>query len=283
MSNISVVIPTYNRVEKLRVCLEKILLCVPLPSEIIIHIDAGDSETETFLLSQKYPLVSWISSSTTQGPGGGRNKLIKQAQFPLVASFDDDSWPLDPGYFQIASEVFDAYPQAAVLSAQEFRRNVEPKLKDSYIREISCFQNCACLIRRDAFLQTRGYLPLRYAYGMEEADVALQLLDTGWKILDVPSLQVYHDTQLEHHNTVAINSSHISNTALLAYLRYPIAAWPLGMMQVLNRVRYAASVGRWRGIPQGCWQIPHAIWQHRHHRQPVRPDTLKLSRQIAHR
>jgi GT2 family glycosyltransferase len=132
-------------------------------------------------------------------------------------------------------------------------------------------------------LQNRGYLPLRYAYGMEEADVALQLLDAGWKILDVPSLAVYHDTQLEHHNTVAINSSHISNTALLAYLRYPISAWPLGMMQVLNRVRYAASVGRWRGIPQGIWQIPYTIWQNRHHRQPVRPETLKLSRQIAHR
>ena len=279
----SAVIPTFNRPEALSKCLEKLLNCDPAPQEILVHVDAGDLTTEPTLKPIFGNQVRWLHSETRQGPGGGRNRLIREAKFPLVASFDDDSWPLDPKYFQIASELFDAYPQASVLSAQEFRRNVEPKSKDNYIREISCFQNCACLIRRDAFLQTRGYLPLRYAYGMEEADVALQLLDAGWKILDVPSLQVYHDTQLEHHNTVPITSSHISNTALLAYLRYPIAAWPLGMMQVMNRVRYAASVGRWRGIPQGLWQIPHTIWQHRHHRQPVRPDTLKLSRQIARR
>ncbi|AHJ28647.1 glycosyltransferase [Nodularia spumigena CS-584] len=279
----SAVIPTFNRPEALSQCLEKLLNCDPAPQEILVHVDAGDLTTEPTLKPVFGNQVRWLHSKTRQGPGGGRNRLIREAKFPLIASFDDDSWPLDPNYFQIASELFDAYPQAAVISAQEFRRNAEPTSIDSDIREISCFQNCACLIRRDAFLQTRGYLPLRYAYGMEEADVALQLLDAGWKILDVPSLAVYHDTQLEHHNTVAINSSHISNTALLAYLRYPISAWPLGMMQVLNRVRYAASVGRWRGIPQGIWQIPYTIWQNRHHRQPVRPETLKLSRQIAHR
>jgi GT2 family glycosyltransferase len=280
--NISALIPTYNRLEKLKKCLQTILTCNPLPSEIIIHIDGGDSETEPFLISENYPLVRWISSRTTQGPGGGRNKLIKEAKFPIIAGFDDDSWPLDQDYFQTATEIFAIYPQAAVINCQEIRPDdLSPPPRNNEIKEVNCFQNCACLIRREAFLQTSGYLPLRYAYGMEEADVALQFLDHGWQILESSNLRVFHDTQLVHHNNPAINAAHIANTALLAYLRYPTIYFPLGILQVLNRIKYAASVGRWEGISKGLFSIPQLIWKYRYQRDPVKVNTLILSRQLV--
>lgn len=282
MADISAVIPTYHRIDKLKFCIEKILLCVPPPSEIIIHIDAGDEQTDLFLASQAYPLVTWFASKVSQGPGGGRNKLIKQANFPLVASFDDDSCPLDKDYFKTAAEIFSLYPQAAVINAKEIRPyNLSPEPPNNQIKEVNCFQNCACLIRRDAFLQTRGYLPLRYAYGMEEADVALQLLEQGWQILESDNLRVFHDTALEHHNNPLVNAAHIANIALLAYLRYPCTYWSFGILQVLNRIRYAASVGRWNGISKGIWQIPHLLWRYRNQRDPVQVHTLALSRKLA--
>lgn len=281
MLSITVVIPTFNRVEKLRSCLQIILSCVPLPSEIIIHIDAGDSETEHFLTFQNYPLVRWFSSSTNQGPGGARNLLIKEAQSPIVASFDDDSWPLDKDYFARTREVFSLYPQAAVIAAQEVRPSLSLKPQNPQVQKVNCFQNCACVMRREAFLETRGYLPLRYAYGMEEADVALQLLEGGWQILEASNLRVYHDTELSHHTNPSINAAHIANTALLAYLRYPIAYWPLGILQVFNRMRYAVSVGRWQGISQGIWLIPHLLWHYRNQRDPVQAQTLALSRKLV--
>jgi GT2 family glycosyltransferase len=280
--SVSALIPTYNRIDKLEQCLQTILSCDPLPSEIIIHIDGGDYETEPFLISQNYPLVSWISSSTTQGPGGGRNKLIKEAKFTILAGFDDDSWPLDKDYFKIAAETFALYPQASVINCQEIRPDdLSRPPRNNQIKEVNCFQNCACLIRREAFLQTSGYLPLRYAYGMEEADVALQFLDHGWQILESFNLRVFHDTQLTHHNNPSINAAHIANIALLAYLRYPFNYCPLGILQVLNRIRYAASVGRWNGISQGLWEIPHLLWHYRHQRHPVQINTLALSRKLA--
>ena len=70
----------------------------PSPQEILVHIDAGDDTTETLLKEFFSPRVRWIQSSTRQGPGGGRNRLIREAKYPLIASFDDDSWPLDPNY-----------------------------------------------------------------------------------------------------------------------------------------------------------------------------------------
>lgn len=280
--NFSVVIPTFERIKTLHKCLLFLLKTSPLPKEILVHIDSGDSATENLLESFVSDKIRWITSQTRQGPGGGRNRLIQEAKSPLIASFDDDSWPLDPNYFQIATEIFAAHPQAAVLSAQEIRPKTTPPDPNGPIQPVSCFQNCACLIRRDAFLQTRGYLPLRYAYGMEEADVALQLLDLGWQILDVPQLRVFHDTELSHHASPAINAAHITNTALRAYLRYPPSHWPLGIAQVLNRVKYAAfSARRYDGILQGLAEIPPTIWKYRKQRNPVKASTLALSRQLS--
>ena len=279
---LSIVIPTYKRSASLATCLEKILSYRCYISEILIHLEPGDLETRNFLDSYSDPLVKYILSEHQQGPGGARTKLIYLATNNLVASFDDDSCPLDPNYFQIATEIFAAHPQAAVLSAQEIRPKTTPPDPNGPIQPVSCFQNCACLIRRDAFLQTRGYLPLRYAYGMEEADVALQLLDLGWQILDVPQLRVFHDTQLSHHDSPAINAAHITNTALRAYLRYPPSHWPLGIAQVLNRVKYAAfSARRYDGILQGLAQIPPTLWKYRKQRNPVKASTLALSRQLS--
>ncbi|AFY74464.1 putative glycosyltransferase [Synechococcus sp. PCC 7502] len=278
---VSVLIPTYKRVNQLQKCINEILTCSPLPSEIIIHIDAGDCETEDFLISQNYPLVRWISSNTTQGPGGGRNKLMKEARYPIVANFDDDSFPLDKDYFAVIIELFTLYPQASVIAAQELRPDLPLKPRENSIKAVNSFQNCACVMRKNAFLQTQGYLPLRHAYGMEETDIALQLLDFGWQILESHNIRVFHDTQLSHHSSPAINAAHISNTALLAYLRYPTSYFPLGILQVLNRVRYAASVGRWNGISQGLWQIPKLLRQYHKQRQPVSTRALALSRKLA--
>ena len=75
---LTVVIPTYNRAGELASTLNTIMLCRPLPSEIIIHIDWGDAETETMLL-QLFPEVKIIKSNSTAGPGGGRSKCITAA------------------------------------------------------------------------------------------------------------------------------------------------------------------------------------------------------------
>jgi GT2 family glycosyltransferase len=278
----SVVIPTFQRKEKLQDCLQVLLASNPSPKEILVHIDTGDTTTERILLEASFShQVRWIKSQTRQGPGGGRNRLIQEAKYPLIASFDDDSWPLDSNYFQIAAELFASHPQAAVLSAQEIRPNSLPAGPSGSIKAVSCFQNCACLIRREAFLQTRGYLPLRYAYGMEEADVALQLLDRGWQILEVPQLRVFHNTELAHHASSAINAAHITNIALRAYLRYPVAYWPLGIAQVFNRVKFAVDGGRYNGILPGLGQIPLTLWKYRKQRSPVKGSTIALSRQLA--
>ncbi len=276
----AVIIPTFSRAEILESCLKKIACNIPSQDCILVHVDAGDNETPAILEKNFHGAVEWVCASNTKGPGGGRNVLIEMAQTPWVVSFDDDSWPESFDYFERLAQVISENPSAGVLAFPINVRGQKPEHWPSVIQKASCFENCGCAIRREAFLQTRGFLPLRHAYGMEEADVSLQLLDRGWEILNVPDLWVYHDTGMEHHASPQVNAAQITNTALLAFLRYPVSYWPLGILQAINRVKYAISVGRYRGILKGLWDIPGACWKYRNERQPVRRETIALARAL---
>ena len=276
----SVIIPTYRRNNQLAVALHRLFDCNPAPAEVLVHVDAGDEETPKLLAGHFSGKLHWICASSTRGPGGGRNVLIEMAQTPWVVSFDDDSWPESPGFFERLGKVIAACPKAGVLAFPVNVRGQKPTHWPKEIQQASCFENCGCAIRREAFLQTDGFLPLRHAYGMEEADVSLQLLDKGWQILNLPDLWVYHDTGMEHHASAPVNAAQITNTALLAFLRYPINLWPLGILQTINRVKYAISVRRFRGIAKGLLDIPFACWKYRSSRKPVKAETVQLARKL---
>lgn len=277
---LAVVIPTWCRSEQLQTTLRNILECQPRPDEILVHVDAGDTETRLKLEGEFGTDVKWISSSSRQGPGGGRNRLIRASNCEIIVCLDDDSWPIDGEFFQTVRLLMEEHSDAAILACQVFLPKEQLSGPVNGVIEYSRFENCGCVLRRKAFLETRGYLPLRQAYGMEESDLSLQLLDRGWKILYARSLRVRHDTELLHHASFEINSAQITNTGLLAFLRYPIPLMLLGLMQVLNRVAFSIKMGRFSGIITGLLRIPFTCYHFRGERQPVRFTTIRLSRQL---
>jgi GT2 family glycosyltransferase len=260
--------------------LGRILAVKPEAITLLIHVDAGDQETIKLLDKKFSGKVNWVCASSTRGPGGGRNILMEMAKTPWVVTFDDDSWPESPDFFERLGKVIASCPKAGLLAFPINVRGQKPTHWPAEIQMASCFENCGCAIRREAFLQTDGFQPLRHAYGMEEADVSLQLLEKGWQILNVPDMWVYHDTRMEHHARAPVNAAQITNTALLAFLRYPITLWPLGILQTLNRVKYAISMRRFRGIAKGLLDIPCACWKYRAARKPVKAETIHLARKL---
>ncbi|MGF1495086.1 MAG: glycosyltransferase family 2 protein [Microcoleaceae cyanobacterium] len=265
---ITVGIPTYRRLDKIPKTLDKILSCNPQPEEIIIHVDGNDFETKA-VLQEKYPTVKILTSETNLGPGGGRNRILEAASHPIVASFDDDSYPIDTDYFARLIDLFEQFPEAAVIHAAIFHQNETIKSDHKQASWVADFIGCGCAYRRDVFLETTGYIPLRFAYGMEEVDLSLRLHHLGWKILYSPWLRVFHNTELEHHGHSKITAASISNQALLAYLRYPVKLWGLGLAQVCSRVLWLIQHQRFRGIFSGLTAIPKALWNHRSRRQTV--------------
>ncbi|MFO1066390.1 MAG: glycosyltransferase [Pirellulales bacterium] len=277
---VSVVIPTWRRTDQLVLTIQKILAQVPQPEEILVQVDAGDSETSK-RLREEFPVqVRVEENSVTQGPGGSRNLLVRRSKNEVIASFDDDSFPTSMGYFERLLRFFDNYPRAAVLGVQAYAQGeAAPTCRDSTFESRS-FENCAAAFRRSALLEVAGFVPLRYAYGMEESDLALQLFDKGWEVFFTCSLLVYHDTDLNRHGDTRINSAHISNVALLGFLRYPLVSLPWIIPQTASRILYAIRERRFQGIGAGIVNIPKLCWKYRNYRQPVSGKTLKKVRSI---
>lgn len=221
------------------------------------------------LRQHSFTNLTLIFSHQRLGPGGGRTIGIHQASQPIVASFDDDSYPLDVDYFDRLLTLFKRFPNAAVIAAAIYHPHeaIAPALPQA--SWTSDFVGCGCAYRRQAFLETEGYVPLACAYGMEEVDLALQCRHLGWGILQSNQLRVFHNTTLTHHHTPQVTAASLSNQLLLMYLRYPLGAWWIGVGQVINRLRWLLRHGRSPGIFLGLFQSVPLIWQYRNRRRPV--------------
>lgn len=270
---ITVGIPTYQRLDKLPIALENILACDPQPDEIIIHVDGNDTTTANWV-QENFPQLKVIKSETQVGPGGGRNQIIKKARNSIIASFDDDSYPIDQDYFARLTHLFDQFPDTGIIAASIFHQGerVDPDTLTAFWT--ADFVGCGCAYCRDVFLQTNGYVSLPLAYGMEEADLSLRLHAMGWRILSSSWLRVFHNTQLKHHEDPHITAASIANQALLAYLRYPPILWGLGLIQCITRIGWLIQHQRYGGILKGITSIPTLLWQNKQQRQCLRARSI---------
>lgn len=274
---ISVVIPTYQRSQDLMITLEKIFACDPYPQEVIIHVDYGDSLTPQILEKNlvNYPNLKILQGDRRVGPGGGRNKAIWLAKNEIVASFDDDSYPLDGDYFARLLTLFNQFPEVAVIGATIYHRNETIEPENYTARWEHSFVGCGCAYRKQSFLDLGGYVELPLAYGMEEVDLSLRLYNQGWKVLMTPWLRVFHDTNLDRHGKPTVTAATISNQMLLTYLRYPLLFWWVGIGQTFSRILWLVRHRRMAGILLGIRNIPYLIYQHRQARSVVSPKTLQ--------
>lgn len=272
---ISVVIPTYRRIDKLLAALEHIRACSPSPAEIIVHIDGNDDVTELALQNSQANDISIIKSKNQQGPGGGRNKAIAQTKHEIVASFDDDSYPIDKDYFARLLQLFEQFPKAAVIGAAIYHIGETVESDEQTAQWEHSFIGCGCAYRKSVFQSVEGYVPIPIAYGMEEVDLSLRLHHANWGVLVSPWLRVFHNTQLEHHSSAKVTAASISNQAMITYLRYPPSLWWIGLGQCLSRIIWLSRHNRRDGILKGIIDIPKAAYLQRTSRRVVSSKSLK--------
>jgi len=265
---ISAIVTAYDRVEQTLATLRVIQNCVPPPDEILVHVDANQVACEN-AVREAFPSVRILRSEEQVGPGGGRNKLVQTAQCEFIASFDDDSYPIDSDYFARALQVFEKFPEASLICAALYQTGESIELDEKSAQWTADFLGAACVYRRKAFLDAGGYVPLPVAYGMEEVDLAIRLHSQGGKILTTRWLRVFHNTDLKHHGDPRVTAGSIANLALLAYLRYPVSLWGIGVGQCANRLLWLLKHGRHRGIFKGVTMIPSHLWANHRYRAPV--------------
>lgn len=277
---VTAVIAAHRRESVLRV-IAAVKACTPAPAEIIVHVDGAD-RTLVQRITAAHPGVKVLTSDRLLGPGGSRNRLVRAASHELVASFDDDAWPDHPDYFQRVLDVARLFPHAAMLSAA----SMPSEWEDARFVRLAVPSGCACVFRRSWFLRTDGFVPLRVAYGMEEADLGLQLCHLGGVVVHDPGLRAIHDHPLTSgEQDIATQAAIFCNNALLMALRYPVVLMPVAVAQVAVHVVRKLMRGEHSLLREAARLMPSHVARHWRHRKAVSARSvltwLWLKRQAA--
>ncbi|MGC4095643.1 MAG: glycosyltransferase family A protein [Nitrospira sp.] len=261
----SVIIPTRGVRNSLQHVIDILLSCDPGPDEILVGFDdcellplRGDSRLNVFRIHPQ------------QGPGGCRQWLLKQARNKWVASFDDDSWPETIDFFSRAAAILKNNSEIAVLSAASH----EAEFKGARYQQISTYSGCGSIFSKAWMSRIVGFLPLRYAYGMEEVDVSLQLHEHGGLIVRDSQLRVIHDRSTSTSWDENIGAHALANNILFTWLRFPISCLGVGLLRTLSYIKWQTQYGSFSNIRRGLSFAWLKIISFRHARRPVKESTL---------
>ena len=97
-TDVSVIVPTYNGVERVGECLDSIFSQSSLPSEVIVVIDGSSDGTDEYL-TREYGNKVIIINQKNSGRAATRNAGAKRAKNNLLLFVDDDI-KLEPGAIQ---------------------------------------------------------------------------------------------------------------------------------------------------------------------------------------
>lgn len=210
---ISILIITYNRPEDTLDLLKSLNAqnnIDELVGEILIlnnNSSVSYTEIEEYIKEHPDLKVKYIAHDKNLGVAGGRNFLIKKAQFPLLLVLDDDviipekdAMIKAAGLF--AKKQFEDHNTAVITlnifyhSTNERQKNALPHKKYTQYKDKEWFMTyyftgAAHLMKKELFEKT-GLYPEDFFYGMEEYDLSYRIIDAGYALAYDNSIKILH-------------------------------------------------------------------------------------------
>jgi GT2 family glycosyltransferase len=195
---------------------------------------------------------------------------------PWVASFDDDARPLTHDFFAQALDCTTQFPHAAVLSA--IATPMEWQLTEP--KQIGVYSGFACIFNQAWFHQTAGFVPLPFAYCMEEVDLCLQLHALGGFVIECPALRVEHESDIPV-DSVAFHSRALANIVLFWFIRCPSSLIGRAAYQILRRCVWLLLTCPGAIVP-GLAMLPDHLQRHAYRRAPVSATAFRDWLRLCH-
>ena len=175
-SDISVIIPTYNRPLWLSQAIESAINQTLLPLEIIV-INDGSISNESEKIVKKYPGVQYYWQEN-KGPGAARNYGYELSKGRFIQFVDDDDW-LSPDALAEKMTLFQNIPELDIVYSDLFITNANGDIKKRFYRSLNrplpsgdiypiliqrnLFPPVSLLWRREIFERGGGF-PCRYGH-----------------------------------------------------------------------------------------------------------------------
>jgi len=197
---VSVIIPTYNRVNYLKNTINSLLNQTNMPYEIIVIDDGSTDGTKEYLeeISQKYKIIKCFYQKNS-GPAKARNLGIKKARGNIIAFLDDDEIA-HKNWIKVIVETFKKFDNIGGVGGpyiEERSKNIYEKyLKLQFnITNSKNFKKLPYLGGNTAFckkvLQEIGGFDEKLIRG-EDVDLSFRIRLKGYKIIYNKDMIIYH-------------------------------------------------------------------------------------------
>ncbi|OMC33056.1 transferase [Mycobacterium sp. GA-1841] len=242
----SFVIASRNRADELTTVVDRLLETTACPV-IVVDNDSDDHSVPAMraVAARSADRVTLLELGTNLG-AVARNVGVAACRTPYVAFCDDDSW-WEPTAPALGAQIFDQFPQIAVLAA---RTEVWPQRRDDPMvaqlansplghradlpgPSILGFLACSAMVRKSAFETAGGFSPILHFRG-EETLLALDLAASGWDLCYCAELTAIHHPSVHRPPTAAQDARSVRNAVLTTWLRRPLPHCARASLQLLT-------------------------------------------------
>lgn len=225
---VSIVIPTFNRLERLRRCIDNIRRTVPNPREVIVVDGGSDDGTRPWLAEQSDLRV--ILEPRREGAVAAFNKGFRSATGYYVMWLNDDAFPL-PGAVENAVAMLER-PDLLELGMVAFYHNWhnERNVLDRVEHEGRTYELCHVrgypyanfgLLRR-TLLETVGFADDRFYFFGFDPDLSLKIqINEGLRVLGCRAALIHHDEHHDARKLSDLNTGQDDNDKLFAKWNLP--------------------------------------------------------------
>ncbi len=198
MMSVSIVILSYNRKEDIRENLDK-LLSYKLENTEIIVVDNGSADGTTDMIETEYPSVKLLKLRKNMGVAG-YNKGFSMAKGKYILILDDDSYPSANSVKRMIEEfekdnsvgiiAFDVRNYNSYNKVSKKQKNINEDTTNSK-KYLMGFNGAGAGIRKELIEKVGGY-PEEFFLYWNETDLAIRVLNEGYKILWINDIVSYH-------------------------------------------------------------------------------------------
>jgi GT2 family glycosyltransferase len=273
-------IATHNRADVLRKAIGSALHQSFTPLRIAVTDDASSDETPT--LRHEFKSVSWERWEQGRGYVQARNQMMLTATEKYYVSLDDDSWFINGDEISIAVDFLERHPQVAAVAYDILSPDQPNQTSRGVERSVAMFIGCGHLLRLSTVKELGGYTELPGAYGAEEKDFCLQLIDEGYQIVKLDGVHVWHDKSSLARDISRQHCSGVCNDLAFTLRRVPTAIlFPILAWKVSNHIAFSVRGGLLRPCLEGLRKFLFAaakIWRTR---RPVRLASMTRFRALT--
>ena len=238
--DISIVIPTRNRIASIEKTLQRCLALRPKPTEIVIVDDYSDDNCSEALRRLETGIVKYIRLPSNEGQSLARSVGFATARGKYLVSLDDDSWFLEPDALGRIWDRLESSPNVGILALRGFSP-LDPIQAPAERRSLVADHITCGAAYRAGVLHKTGYHLAFLRYEGEETDLNLKIIDAGFDVVLDESIRFFHETDPRSRTADAWRASGV--------LPFETTCFAPGSI--------FRSISRWRrpcGVPCPTWR-----------------------------